>query len=1651
MASEHSIPSPDNRKPTPPLSTRRVINRVVRRVEHTAFWLAVVLSALYFLLQMPAVQNSLVDSVCRFFAKEWHTEVAIRHVDVQFFDNLLLEGVFLADTNGDTLLYIERLNAGLNSNIFSLLRNKLEFNELALYGARFHLRRAEGQSDYNLRFLIDYFSGEKQKEKSNSPFLLRIRNLRLRDIAFEQNDRLRGQRLYAYLNSGVLRLERLAVPQNRIHLQSVLLDGFRFDVQGFPVPTQTGASAQPVRMLEPIDSMQATEAADTLWFQVDRFALNNGQFHLDQFHLSAARTMPDSVMDFQHMHVRDIVFKADSVLFNDQLQFVGALKHLAAKEASGFEIRHAAAKRVVVNDTITGLYGMQLETTGSILGDTIVLTYDSYRDYNTFVDDVGLDVRLKKGSRLLLGDVTSFSAPLARNLFFQNNFKKEANLEGWVNGPINRLNGRNMLLEVGNSTYFEGAFDLDDIAEGPDRMRLQFECKQLQSNMKTLRSIIPGFNAPAQFDEVGNFSFSGSYQLLFGYNHIVSGNLDSDVGYGKVDMELDLTEGRDRATYSGQLNLKDFDVAAWTGNKAFGRSAFQVNIAEGSSGLRLASLKTTVTGKVDTLYFKGYPYQNIEMDARFDAYDFTGNVAVNDPNFNIVIEGRADLSDSIKYCEINGQVNNINLLATHLMDKPWTVSGRIPKLQLTGSSLDNMSGKVLIEDINMLQDTLYVHHMDSISFESRYLLDGSRRYILLSDAVDGYLNGVFNLSTLPVHVASLYATYFPNLCRKLGFERTDTLALTDRFDFNIRVKDTRDLTRLIDIQLDTLKEVSLIGRVDARTGFTEVKLDAPMVHYANVRMRFLDFKWHSLKDVADFDFLLPETQFGKKRSLSAIRLFGNSQNDELNFSIQAQDSADSTMFVRGIDLNGTLSVADSLWQIQFNTSKIELFNELWVMDEQNYLRFGPNVFDAREFEFMNGNRRITFDSFNDHKGMQVTTTNLNLNYLNRFIVDSSLYISANIYDLDCRIDDLYALKGLHFSINTDTVYVNGQSYGILQGDIDQVASDEPVLGKIFLRQAESFLRVNAAYLPETAAEAYTDPELKKVAPGQFQSNVGAVHFPLQVLETFVPGISKTDGAFLLNATVGGKPEKPDINGKVLIEKGQFEIDYLKTMFHLTNQAILLNNNQIWAEGDTIRDASTQHGAIVYGGLRHDRFTNWEIQCSVESLNDRFMVMNTQKKDNDLFYGQVMGRFRANFSGSFQRTNISINAITGAGTKLYIPLSTASEVKQASFIRFEKGDEVAVDNTKPRRKPGGATGLNFNLNVTVTDDAEVQLIFDEQTGDIIKGKGSGDLTISINREGEFNMYGGYTIKTGEYLFTLLNIVNKPFKVAEGGTINWYGDPYGAQIRLDANYATSTPIYNLLSTELEVSQNEDLIREARKTTQVLVTLHLTGDLFKPTITFDMAFPNLDTRLRTLADSKLRLMKQDQNELMRQVFGLLVVGTFLPANSSLGQSSDYVTTAFNTVSQVLTNQLSNYLTGLASEWFGSTISSIDLDIMYTEYRNDVLSAGSVNTEVGREFQVRLSSGFVDDRILVNVGSQFGSSRTPGTSIQEGFLGEDVSVEIVLTENKQWRIKVYQRTEPDITGGQWRNRIGFGISFRKEYDSFFDMIDGFTKWMKN
>ena len=150
----------------------------------------------------------------------------------------------------------------------------------------------------------------------------------------------------------------------------------------------------------------------------------------------------------------------------------------------------------------------------------------------------------------------------------------------------------------------------------------------------------------------------------------------------------------------------------------------------------------------------------------------------------------------------------------------------------------------------------------------------------------------------------------------------------------------------------------------------------------------------------------------------------------------------------------------------------------------------------------------------------------------------------------------------------------------------------------------------------------------------------------------------------------------------------------------------------------------------------------------------FLCLNTTQADNKMFYGTAYGTgVVLKITGPPKNLTMDISATTGKNTSIKIPLSNEGKLNEYNFITVMTDDTIE----HRRRFRNQITrliypGLQINFDLTVTPDAEVQIIFDPKLGDIIKGKGNGNLDMKINTAGDFLMYGEYIIEEGDYLFT-----------------------------------------------------------------------------------------------------------------------------------------------------------------------------------------------------------------------------------------------------------------------------------------------------------
>ena len=152
--------------------------------------------------------------------------------------------------------------------------------------------------------------------------------------------------------------------------------------------------------------------------------------------------------------------------------------------------------------------------------------------------------------------------------------------------------------------------------------------------------------------------------------------------------------------------------------------------------------------------------------------------------------------------------------------------------------------------------------------------------------------------------------------------------------------------------------------------------------------------------------------------------------------------------------------------------------------------------------------------------------------------------------------------------------------------------------------------------------------------------------------------------------------------------------------------------------------------------------------------------------------------------------------------------------------------------------------------------------------------------------------------------------------------------------------------------------------------------------------------------------------------QSFYLLVLNQFKPVVGS-SSSVDMSGTAFSLV----TNQLSSMISQVAS--------NVSVNMNYKP------ASGSTS----QEFDVGISTQLFDDRLLID--GTFGMNSQSASTRQTSTIVGDLNVEYILTRNRRWRVRAFNRTNTlTILNNNAPYTQGIGIKYQRDFFSFPELL---------
>lgn len=1195
-------------------------------------------------------------------------------------------------------------------------------------------------------------------------------------------------------------------------------------------------------------------------------------------------------------------------------------------------------------------------------------------DLKDFVDKVKIDATFRD-SDISLTELNFF--------FDEFGINQRAKLNTDVSGTLNDLLLSNLNVSTSRNTRIIGDINFKNLFnDAEDTFALSGTFQNLASNYNDLVALLPqilGKSVPSLLSKVGNFTIRGTSNIT---SKRVDANLviDTDLGLIKSNLNLTNIDYIDDANYKGNIVLDEFNIGELI-NVPSAKST-SLNLDVDGKGFTIKNLMTSVKGEVFVLEYNGYTYEKITISGEIGNKIYNGFLTANDPNLKLDFNGLVDFSEDLKKFDFTADVSyaNLNVLNFVSRDSISEFSGFV-SMTGAGTTYDNASGQLNIKKTTYKnQDNNYVFE----DFEIVSTFKDKERTITVNspDIIEGKVAGQFKtediIDLLENSIGSMYTNYIPNTVSEGQYLD---------FHFNIYSKIASVFFKDLILGNNTFIE----GRIETDEKGFKLVFNSPEI-------KFQDYFANNIKLNVDNRNPLYNTYIeidsinAGVYSASQFSLINVTRRDtlliktEFNGGINNRDNFDLNLFYTIDEANQSV--------VGFKKSDVHFKEYDWFINSEkdtlNKISFNRDfkTFEIFPIRLDNDDEEILLsgiikDSIN--KNLKVGFKDVQVQKITPRIDSLSVEGIVNGYvDLN-QNNGVYLPKS---DILVSDLFVNDYDLGNLTAKIEGENSLTNYVVDILLQNdnLKSFAAKGSINV------AQNDPSI--------DLNVAFEEFLLDPLNPLGEGvISNIRGLVSGNAQVTGSLNKPGIYGELLLDRAGMSIPYLNVDYGFDfDSKVTLRGQQFIFNDVAMTDSKFFSKGNLNGFIAHNNFTDWKL--GLELSTDRLLVLNTDESEDELYYGTGFISGTAEIKGPTDQLVIAVkNGRTESGTEFYIPLNDSESFGDNSFIHFLSPDEKKARINGQVTEQIEVKGLVLDFDLNVNQNAVIEIVIDKEAGSTIKGRGEGNLNFLINTNGRFNMWGDFAVYEGFYNFKYGGIIEKKFKVQEGGNIVWEGDPLKAQINIKAVYSTTANPSVLLDNP--ISQR----------IPVEVEIQLTGQLEQPEPDFELRFPNVTSTLKSELDYRL----SSNDELEFQALTLLGTGGFSSTTGGVN----------------FTGTISERLSGIVNNILGGDNENLSLGLDL-ELGQDTPEL-QTNTSVGFTLQTK-----INDKILVNgkVGVPFGTT-------QQTTITGDVQIDWLLNEDGTLRAKVFNRENVIRNFGEEIGYTqGIGLSYNVEFNSFKEFL---------
>lgn len=1509
-----------------------------------------------------------------------------------------LEGTLVRDRQKDTLLYAGKVKLRITDWFF--LKSKADLKYVGLEDAV--VKQYRKDSVWNFQFLIDHFSSNDTvpKPKKQSQFSLNIKKLDLKNVSYLKNDLWVGERMRLKVGSLLLDADNIDFNKGMIQVNEVAIDKPFFTIEDFD-----GLRPPKPKKNTPDTGMYFNSGH--LFVQVGKVKITNGHFAIGTEHPNSDPGLFDGA---------NIVFSkinSDITGFSFIEDTMRANIVLATKERSGLDVKQLKAK-FRFTPQIMEFARLDLRTSKSRLHNYYAMRYKDFnKDMGDYEEKVIMDAHFNESE--VSSDDIAYFAPELRN------WKQVAVMSGKFNGTVANFAVKDLFARTGNASFIRGNLSMKGLPY-IEKTQISLTNGLIQTNYQNGVTLLPSLKEITEPDlaSLGNLQYKGDFKGTI-YDFQAVGNVTTNLGgvYTNLSMKF---PSRGEPSYEGSLITKQFNLGRFIEVPSLGRVSFDGKVI--GSSFSMSRLKTELKGHFSELEFNDYAYKDLVFDGTIEKKNFKGEFKSNDTNFGFTSNIEIDINDSVPRINLLGDLVNANLRALNFTKADFQLTGLFD-LDFVGRNIDDFLGSAKILNATLAHDT------SQLSFDSLTVtayVDSVNRRILTahSNEFDVKLQGKYNIMDLPNSFQLFLNKYYPAY-----FKAPNVTPKDQRFYITLNTREFDAYSKIIDPKLSGLSNAFLAGGINTKdSGIFYLRTDVPFVKYDKYRFENAKLQGRGDSIKLRLTGTVDKAYIGDSLFFPNTSLAINSEKD--HSVIKMTTSANTTL--NSVELNADVFTLEDGVRINFQPSSFVVNNKPWTLEKEGELVIRRNFASARNVRFTQGFQEMNIETEEEEGGNH---SNLVLRLKN-----------VNIGDFTPLITKTPRLEGVaNGSVHVSNFFEKLNITANLQ--TDQFRLDDDSVGVVLLKGNYNGNTGIASFDVASDNDKY-----KVFAQGTYNTK-DSVNSPLNIetdlkdtrvsiLNRFLEGLfSDISGQAAGRLRISGDPATPDLNGTLVLRNAGLKVDYTQVYYYVDSAIVKFDNTGIDFGEFTVRDNRNNKGTVK-GKLYERGFENMRFDFDMST--NKLLVLDTKPRDNQQFYGQAIGKANLTLKGPLENMRMTITGEVNDTTHIYIPSSISRETAEADFIVFRKyGVEM-----QQQEKKAGSTRLSIDLDLTANNQATIDVILDELTGDVIKATGNGRLQINVPATGPLTMKGRYNIERGSYDFNFQSIINKPFLLLEdaGNFIEWNGDPYDANLHIDAQYiAERVSLNELLSNQaLNLSSASGSLRGYRG--EVYVIAALRGKLSRPDIGFKIDFPPTSV-IKNDNDLVLLMnrLQSDDNEMLKQVTYLIVFGSF--ASYGEARTNTNVTSlGLNTISQKITSELnklvSNFLVRLTGD------KSLQFDVGTSVYSSASLFGGQdVGTsKVDRQnVNLKINKSLLDGKLIITFGGDFDFNLSNAQAAQTGNFQwlPDIRVEIVLSKDRKLRAVVFNKSSLDVNSGVnssglgRRNRQGVSISYTRDFEKLF------------